>query len=316
MKLQSRSNSIKPANKPVVSVVIPIFNGANHLIEAVRSVQKSTYKKFEILLVDDGSTDKSKALCRKLTRTYTNVRFYDFPRNRGLGRVLNFALKKAKGEFICRLNQDDRILPHRLDTQVQYLDNHSDVVALGSSIRLFNENGDHQIVEFLPTDAEIKNVWYIVSPFADPSVMYRKETALRAGGYDQSFWPADDTHLWYRMGLKGNLANLKRPVVEVRFHDKAASIKFFRKLAIKTYQMHLWTNEWIKAAPWYIHLYWLIQLGAGLILTPKTNWAVYWMIKRIINAYETRILPFITTAKTTMVAKVAAQPKRLSLSGV
>lgn len=316
MKLKSQSHYHKPATKPVVSVVIPVFNGASHLVEAVRSVQKSTYKKFEILLVDDGSTDKSKTLCRTLAQKYRNVRFYDFPRNRGLGRVLNFALKKAKGTYICRLNQDDRMLTHRLATQVEYLDNHTDVVALGSSIRLFNDNGKRQIVEFLPTDEEIKNVWYIVSPFADPSVMYRKEVALRAGGYDQSFWPADDTHLWYRMGLKGKLANLKRPVVEVRFHDKAASIKFFRKLAIKTYQMHLWTNEWIKAAPWYIHLYWLIQLGAGLMLTPKTNWGVYWMIKRILNTYETRLLPFITTAKTTMVARVTPQPKRLSLSGI
>lgn len=316
MNYKSRSNYTKPATKPVVSVVIPVFNGASHLVEAVRSVQKSTYKKFEILLVDDGSTDKSKALCRALARKYTNVRFYDFRRNRGLGRVLNFALKKAKGAYICRLNQDDRMLPHRLSTQVRYLDNRSDVVALGSSIRLFNENGNHQIVEFLPTDEEIKNVWYIVSPFADPSVMYRKDTALRAGGYDQSFWPADDTHLWYRMGLKGKLANLKRPVVEVRFHDNAASIKFFRKLAIKTYQMHLWTNEWIKTAPWYIHLYWLIQLGAGLLLTPKTNWTVYWYIKRVLNAYETRLLPFIAKLKATTVAKVPAQPRKLSLSGV
>lgn len=316
MKLKSRSNYSKPAPRPVVSVVIPVFNGASHLVEAVRSVQKSTYKQFEILLVDDGSTDKSKALCQQLVKKYKNVRFYDFRRNRGLGRVLNFALQKAKGKYICRLNQDDRMLPHRLSTQVRYLDNRSDVVALGSSIRLFHENGGHQTVEFLPTDEEIKNVWYIVSPFADPSVMYRKDTALRAGGYDQSFWPADDTHLWYRMGLKGKLANLQRPVVEVRFHDNAASMKFFRKLAIKTYQMHLWTNAWIKAAPWYIHLYWLIQLGAGLLLTPKTNWTVYWYIKRVLNAYETRLLPFIAKLKETTVTKVTSHPTRLSLSGV
>ena len=255
----------KPANKPVVSVVIPVFNGASHLVEAVRSVQKSTYKQFEILLVDDGSTDKSKALCRILAQTYRNVRFYDFRRNRGLGRVLNFALQKAKGTYICRLNQDDRMLPHRLGTQVQYLDNHTDVVALGSSIRLFDEKNGRQIVEFLPTDAEIKNVWYIVSPFADPSVMYRKESALRAGGYDQSFWPADDASL-VSDGAKGKLANLKRPVVEVRFHDKASLDSSGN--AIKTYQMHLWTNEWIKSA-FLVHIYWLIQLGAGLSLTPK-----------------------------------------------
>lgn len=302
---------------PMVTVLIPVFNGAKYLEEAVHSVFTSTYKNFEVLLVDDGSSDASKHICRMLARQYPQVRFYDFARNRGLGRVLNFALKKARGKYIARLNQDDRMLPHRLATQVRYLERHTDVTVVGSSIVLFDNQGKKQIVHFLPTDEEIKKMWYVVSPFADPTVMYRKAVALTVGGYDQSFWPADDTHLWYRMGMKGKLANLRRPVSQVRWHNGAASVAHFRKLALRTYQMHMWTHKWISPAPWYIHLYWIIQLAAGYLLSPQINWGVYRIMKKLIYLYEClREWAAKKLHATPMVKMVMAHPKKLSLSGV
>lgn len=283
MKNKVKNSLPNRITRPVVSVVIPVFNGARYLVDAVSSVQKSTYKNFEVILINDGSTDASRALCRELTRKYKNVRFYDFPRNRGLGRVLNFALKKAKGSYICRLNQDDKMLPHRLGTQISYLDKHPEIVALGSSIKLFDNNNDHEVIKFLETDSEIKSVWHIVSPFSDPSVMYRKEVAIAAGGYDQAFWPADDTQLWYRMGMRGQLANLTKPVVNVRWHNEAASVKFFKILAKKTLEMHLWADENVEKAPWYVHVYWICQYIAGMTIPPQTNWKIYRVIKRIVN---------------------------------
>ncbi|NIM13621.1 MAG: glycosyltransferase, partial [Candidatus Aminicenantes bacterium] len=83
-------------NRPLVSVVIPVFNGSVFVEQAVRSVQKSTFKNYEILLIDDGSTDRSKKICRALGKKYDKVRFYAFEKNRGLGRVLNFALRQAR----------------------------------------------------------------------------------------------------------------------------------------------------------------------------------------------------------------------------
>lgn len=300
-------------SKPVISVVIPVFNGASYLVEAVSSVQKSTYKHFEIILVNDGSTDQSKQICRMLDKQYKNVRYFDFKKNKGLGRVLNFAIKKAHGKYICRLNQDDKMLPHRLATQVAYLEFHQDVVALGSSIELFDNKGHKQFVKFLEKDEEIKDVWYIVSPFSDPTVMYRKDIAIKAGGYDQNFWPADDTHLWYRMGMLGKLANLKKPVTDVRWHDKAASVFFFKRLAWSTYKMHRWTHKHIAPASFQVQLFWICQLMAGFILSPEMNWRVYRLIKKVI--------PFIERIrgrriKNTTPATVTVQPKKLSISGV
>lgn len=273
----------KQMEKPLVSVIIPVFNGASFLVEAISSAQKSTFKDFEVILIDDGSTDQSKQICKMLEKEYKNVRFYSFAKNKGLGRVLNFALKKAKGEYICRLNQDDRMLPFRLGTQVDFLKAHPEVVAVGSWIELFDEKNKSTILKFLPTDAEIKKVWHIVGPFSDPSVLYRKKIALQVGGYKQEYWPADDTHLWYRMGKKGQLANIQKPLVEVRWHSKAASIYYFRKLAASTYKMHRFAHKHIGKAPIYIQAYWLIQLACGMLLPSRFNWAVYRIMKQFIN---------------------------------
>lgn len=303
--------------KPLVSVIIPVFNGASYLEETVNSVQNSVYKSFEVLLIDDGSTDKSRKICARLEKKYPNVRFYSFKKNRGLVRVLNFALKKARGKFICRINQDDRMYRFRIKTQIDFLKANPDVAAVGSNIKLFDNKGRHQIIKYLTEDEDIKKLIHIVSPFADPSVMYHKKIALKVGGYKQEFWPADDTHLWYRMGMVGKLANIDKVLVEVRYHNKAASILYFKKLALSTYKMHLWVDKNIQKAPPYIRFYWMIQLVAGLILTPELNWGIYRLLKKIIN-HSISLMDFVsrTLARRKTAKTVIPHPKKLNFSGV
>lgn len=308
---------MKRSTQPMVSVVIPVFNGAPYLEAAVASVFKSTYRNFEVLLVDDGSSDHSRKICKSLEKKYRRVRFYQFPTNRGLSRVLNFALAKAKGKYICRLNQDDMMLPHRMVTEVDYLESHEDVMAVGSWIRLFTDDGSEQIIKFLKSDADIRKLWYIVSPFADPTVMYRKKIAIKAGGYLQAFWPADDTHLWYRIAQFGKLANIQKPLVNVRWHKDAASWKHFRKLAESTFAMHNWTDTYIEKAPWYIHVYWIIQYVASMALPPEFIWDFYRVMKRgIALITHTREMLRRRNAKQKILPIVTSQPSIARRSGV
>lgn len=302
-------------NQPLVSVIIPVFNGSSYLEETLVSVFNSSYTNIEVLLIDDGSTDKSKELCHKLEKRYNKVHFYSFAKNKGLGRVLNFALKKAHGELICRINQDDRMLKHRIATQVAFLQKHPEIVALGSSIKLFEPNGHTQIVHFLQRDQEIKKMWHIVSPFADPSVMYRKHVALKAGGYKQEFWPGDDTHLWIRMGMIGRLANIGKPLVEVRYHSKAASVMYFKKLTIITYRLHRWMHNKVQKASLPVQLFWIFQLVAGLTLTPNINWEVYRLMKKGIYAAALLFDLIHKITKKITIPKVITHPIVLSRSG-
>lgn len=307
----------KRGKNPLVSVVIPVFNGADYLQETVQTVLNSSYKNIEVLLIDDGSKDQSNALCRMLATKYRKVKFYSFEKNNGLGRVLNYALQKAKGYYICRINQDDRMLPKRIHAQVMFLHKHQKVVAVGSNIRIFDNKGNTEIIRYPKTDEEIKRVWLIVSPFSDPSVMYRKEAAILVGGYKQEYWPADDTHLWIRMGTIGKLANINKVFVDVRYHDNAASIKYFRKLALITFKMHRWMHENIENASLPIRLFWEVEYLAGITLSPQVNWHIYRILKQILYCGDIA-LDFLRRIRPKMnitVAKVIPQPIMLSRSG-
>ncbi len=279
------------AKNPMISIIIPVFNGAAYLEETVSSIQNSKYKNFEIILVDDGSTkDNSKQLVKRLEKYYKNVRNYSFARNKGMDFALNLGLKKAQGKYIARVNQDDIMHPQRLGTQVAFLNKHKDVVAVGSNIQLFTSRGKFKVIRFLRTDREIKKIWMALSPFSDPTVMYRKGAALVVGGYEQQFWPADDVHMWYKLGKIGKLANIQQILMDIRWHEGAGSLLFFRLNTKRTYKLHRWAHRNIEKASIFVQLFWVGQFICGMLLTPSFNWKAYREIKSVVN--------FISSVKT------------------
>lgn len=266
-------------NRPLVSVVIPVYNGAPYLEAAVASVQKSTYDNFEVLIIDDGSTDKSQALCRKLEKKYSNVRFFGFDENQGLGRVLNYALKQAKGKYICRINQDDEMHSTRIQKQVDYLESHPEVVLLGSWL-IVEEDGELRLNEFLEHDRDIRKTWLRLSPCWDAAVMYRKQKVIEVGGYEQAFWPADDLHMWYKLGRVGKIANLQEPLTKIKFHTKAASVAHHKKHVQTTHKVHLWADKHVHKADLTTKLFWYCELVAGSIFPAWFNWLMYRFVKK------------------------------------
>ncbi|MCL4364690.1 glycosyltransferase [Patescibacteria group bacterium] len=293
-----------------VSVIIPVFNGASYLVETVESVQKSSLENFEIILVDDGSKDKSKTLCHRLEKKYKNVHFYWFKKNKGLASSLNHAVKKAKGKFIARINQDDIMMPKRLKEQVKFLEENQDHVVVGGNVTLFDEQ--YRLVDnitFPKTDADIRTQWLLMSPYADPTVMYRKDAYMKTKGYQKYFWPADDIHMWYQLGQVGKLANIDKVLTRVRWHNKAGSIASHRIQMEKTFEVHVWASKNVQKAKFYHWLFWFGQLIAGKIFPPRLNWFVYRRIREAQNLFR-------EIKKTAKLDKVTNQPKRYSVSGV
>lgn len=269
-------------SKPLVSVLIPLYNGSEFLDEAITSVLKSTYKNFEIILVDDGSTDTSKLKCHRYARRFKNIHFFSFKKNKGMTRCLNFGVKKAKGKYIARINQDDILLPHRLEKQVEFLEKNPEYVIVGSTIQLFTaENPKYDQLIFPKTDEQIRSQWMIFSPYSDPSVMYRKDAWMQTEGYSQYYWPADDVHMWYQLGLVGKMANLHSVLTLVRWHEACGSIKSHRLQIKKTWQVHIWAAEMVQSPTLPERLFWYAQLAAGLFLPPNFNWYVYRIMRKV-----------------------------------
>ncbi|MGL5764479.1 MAG: glycosyltransferase family 2 protein [Sarcina sp.] len=200
-----------------VSVVMSVYNGEKFLKEAIDSILKQTFKDFEFLIINDGSTDKS----LEILNSYSDkrIRMLDNDGNKGLIYSLNRGLKEAKGEYIARMDADDIAMSDRFAKQVEFLDNNKDVNLVGSSIEC--------IFEGLPfvkklvkatTDYEFIKVKAIFeSTFYHPTVMFRKSIIDEYNlVYDERYKHAEDYGLWNNMMLKGKVSNIEEPLLNYR----------------------------------------------------------------------------------------------------
>lgn len=193
---------------PAVSVLMPAYNAAPYLEEALASVQKQDLEDWELIAVDDGSTDDTAALLRAAAGADARVRALLLP-HQGLVAALNAGLSACRGALVARMDSDDRMHPSRLSRQVAFLAEHPEVDLVGCLVECFPreqiQEGLERYQEWLNslvTHEEIVRDLFVESPFAHPSVLFRKECAARLGGYRDCGW-AEDYDLWLRLWHAG-----------------------------------------------------------------------------------------------------------------
>lgn len=193
---------------PAVSVLLPAYNAAAHLPEALASVQGQDLADWELVAVDDGSTDATGAILEEAARADARVRVLRRP-HQGLVPALNAGLAGCRAPLVARMDADDRMHPSRLRRQVEWLRAHPDVDVLGCLVECFPQDeireGLARYQEWLNslvTPEEISRDLFVESPFAHPSVLFRKEAVVRVGGYQDHGW-AEDYDLWIRLHQAG-----------------------------------------------------------------------------------------------------------------
>lgn len=209
---------------PTVSVLMPAHNAERYLGEAVESILGQTFRDFEFLIVDDGSTDRSRAILERYAAQDPRIRLTSRP-NTGYAAALNELLGLARGELVARMDADDVALPERLGRQVEYLRAHPDVICVGTAVQLIDEAGrflrdrhpglDHEAIQerALAGDCALNH----------PSVMMRRAALEAVGGYHVEFMPAEDLDLWLRLGEIGRLTNLPDVLMKYRQHEASFS---------------------------------------------------------------------------------------------
>lgn len=206
---------------PTVTVLMTVYNGLPYLAESVESVLRQTYADFEFLIVDDASTDRS----AELIESYRGrrIRLLRNERNLGQAQSLNRGLRESNGEYVARLDQDDRSRPDRLAEQVRAFEKDpalSIVATWGYRIDTHGKRtGDRRGVVNNRGDF-LGQLLVRRCPFLHPSAMYRRQPVLDLGGYDPGFAPSEDYELWTRLATKGAQAYvIPKPLVEFRVHS-------------------------------------------------------------------------------------------------
>ncbi len=216
------------------------YNSENFINDAIESVLNQTYKDFEFIIVDDGSTDKTLSIIKRFKDK--RIKLIQNSRNEGLTKSLNIGLEAAEGKYVARMDADDICNPDRLFLQINFLKKNPNIGVLGTDITYINETGKkfksiaklknlktNNIFSYLVNMQKPKShnlcVWYLLfkNCFYHPTVMFDKDIVRNSGGYKAK--RSEDLDLWIRLFNKTNFANLKTSLLYHRIHSNQSSLE-------------------------------------------------------------------------------------------
>jgi len=218
-------------NTNLVSVVIPTYNKAQYLKEAIESVLNQTYKNIEIIVIDDGSTDESREVVNSFTPSILNTKYrilnpiiYFWQENKGAAMARNTGIKKAKGKYIAFLDSDDLWLREKLEKQVSFMEENPETGLLGTGCYEITNKGKiigQKIFPIKNKDLQKDLIKY--NPFIQSSVVVKREVFSKVGLYNKGFRESEDYELWLRIGQNYKIGNLPEPLVRKRYYKKGLS---------------------------------------------------------------------------------------------
>jgi glycosyltransferase involved in cell wall biosynthesis len=230
-----QASSPPAQSSPAISVILPVFNAAAYVQEAVTSILEQTFGAFELILIDDGSSDETLAILNGFARSNARIRLIR-QENAGVVAALNRGLSLARGRYVARMDADDRAYPERFTAQFEFLEAHPEVAVLGSSVRFIDCAGTTFGEWRVPaTHRDIKaGLLGGDCPLPHPSVMARREVLVAAGGYCDRFAHAEDFELWLRLSRAHGFANLPQPLLDYRIHPQGVSVTRLREQLLAT----------------------------------------------------------------------------------
>lgn len=220
----------------MISVILPAYNAQGYIRSAVYSVLQQTCADFELIIINDGSTDQSLPILQDMAKRDPRIKLIT-RENKGLVATLNEGISLAQGTYLARMDADDLCMPARFEKQVAYLQAHRDCVLIGSDVLYIDADGDpigrmpdiafgHEKI----THDLLRRGW----PIVHPAIMMRTEAVKKVGGYGADLVPNEDHDLFLRMGEIGRLENLPEVLLHYRKHATSISASQAEKVRAKT----------------------------------------------------------------------------------
>jgi glycosyltransferase involved in cell wall biosynthesis len=208
-------------NPPSVTVLLPVYNGGAYLKEAIDSILLQTFKDFEFLIINDGSTDDTESII--LSYTDPRIRYIKNETNLKLIATLNKGIKMARGAYIARMDADDIALPQRLEKQVEFMEMETDCVLCGTEAILIGRENEVPLKS--PGDnIKIKCLLFFNNYIIHPTVMLRKATLINKGlFYPKEALHSEDFALWINLRKHGTFNVIPEPLLKYRDHDMSIS---------------------------------------------------------------------------------------------
>jgi glycosyltransferase involved in cell wall biosynthesis len=212
---------------PRVTVLMSVYNGEEYLREAVDSILNQSFRDFEFLIINDGSTDSTKGIIESYDDP--RIQLIDNGENIGLTRSLNRGLRLSRGEYIVRQDHDDVSMPERLERQVEFLDRHPEAVVVASNFQIINSENILIKVDYRRARDTALIAWRLLfyNCLAGHSqVMFRRKNILDLGGYSEEYAFSQDHNLWLRINEVGRISSIPDVLIKKREHEDSITSRF------------------------------------------------------------------------------------------
>ncbi len=226
--------------KPLVSVVMSVFNDDKYVRRAIESILNQSLKNIEFIIINDASKDNSLETIRSYVRKDKRIKLINNTHELRLAPSLNLGVSHAKADLIARMDPDDISLPERLEIQYNYLINYPNIAVVGTNLSIIDETKKEIWVRDYPTRSQdLKKVMLRYAPFAHPSVMFRKKVFEEFGGYDPKMKLCEDTDFWIKIGTKYDFGNIPKRLVQYTLSEKSGTHRNIRQTELLGFRIRI-----------------------------------------------------------------------------
>ncbi len=205
-------------NNPYISIVLPTYQGQKTVGSTIKSLQNQSFKNFELIIIDDCSTDKTSDVINSFLKNDPRIRFIQHKKNIGLASTLNEGILLSRSNLIARIDQDDEAMPDRLKIQYSFMNKNKKVAVAGSFVYLMGRDKKFDKMLSFPTDSKaIRSELIKSNCIFHPSVIMRKKSVVNIGGYRKAYKNAEDYDLWLRLSKSESICNIPLPLIRYRF---------------------------------------------------------------------------------------------------
>ena len=210
-------------DNPLVSVVMPVYNAQKYLNKAIDSILAQTYKDFEFIIINDGSTDNSLQIIKKYQKKDKRI-IVKNKKNKGIVAALNDGIKLSRGKYLARMDADDISLPSRFEVQVNFMEKNSKIGVCGTWVEVFGEINKNYLLKF-PINNELLKIRLLFSvPFAHPSIMMRRDLVVQYNlQYNKKYDAIEDYKFWLDISKYTKFASIPKVLLKYRFLKTSVS---------------------------------------------------------------------------------------------
>ncbi len=225
-----------------ISIVMPMYNAAPYLREAIHSILSQTIPDWELVIIDDCSSDNSAEIAAGFKDE--RIRLFSFPAKKGISEALNYGISLSKSEFVGRMDADDICVANRFETQLRFLASHPEIALVGSALKTFPTP---EVAWTSPEEhRDIRLEMMFRNPFYHPTVIFRRAAfESLAEGYRPEFEPAEDFDLWERMSRNFQVANMPDILLHYRRHTDQVSFAEPNKMLLATVDVRKRAAEYL-----------------------------------------------------------------------